>query len=151
MRHSEILTPIEFRRLFSPVVRVDVDWTLLAAADATLTLTVVDSLRQAKGWYFPWYLDAHGSACGWDEPTAKPVLVIDWRKASSGMSLHRRSSISELATALRRSHSPAALLIPTYDLGADRRLVLDGSHRLAAIIEARPRLRGEGGMHARPH
>jgi hypothetical protein len=136
MTCSPVLSPRGFTRMFSPLTRVDVRWSALADAKWTVTLSVVDTVLDLAQWYFPWYLASDGSECGWDAPTAVPIAVTDWCDVAAGTSPERRARVTNLARTLRAAQSPVGLMAPTYDLRDGRRLVLDGNHRLAAIVEA---------------
>ena len=48
----------------------------------------------------------------------------------------RRQFIRYMAEELRRSHEPVRFVVPAYSLRNGHRLVLDGNHKMAALVMA---------------
>jgi hypothetical protein len=115
-------------------VRVALDWDRLRAAQAEIDLVVVDAGASIADWAFPWYVDSQGAFVPCDDPDAHAILVGD---AATVLRDPARAARIEALARTMPVERPTPLLLAAYLLPANRRLVLDGNHRLAAAVTRR--------------
>jgi hypothetical protein len=107
------------------------DWAALdALGDVTIVELVARDGDDFSRWYFPWYIDSSGKSVSYADADAQPISV----GAASTISGTRRVEIERHAQRLRAGGEPVQLLLPALEVGDGRRVVLDGSHRLAAVV-----------------
>jgi hypothetical protein len=112
-----------FARLFGPpITRVELDWDQLQASASAVTVEVRDRGEELGGLFHPWYVSPAGKEAGWSD--------------GDGFSEHRRRRVRQLAGEYQASKPPVQLLAGCYDIGEERRLVVDGNHRIAAVVES---------------
>ena len=133
------MTSREFARFFRPFVRVLLDWEAVEEADWPVDVDAVDTVAELADWYFPWHVGPDGDEARFDDPGARPLRVLDWAPAS--FSAHR-DAVDSAAAVLRDLPLPTQLVIGAYALPNGGRLVLDGNHRLAAIVQEGMAFRG---------
>ncbi|QIJ62017.1 hypothetical protein [Streptomyces sp. JB150] len=139
-----------FRRLFAPDrdgvrgapgrdgVRVALDWPRLAALHRTGAVRVVredhalDRLPPPYAYYAPWYADPAGRPTDYRAADARPLNSADLARTGQGLTEEQRHRVGHFERAL--AEAPLRLCLPTLDLGEGRRLVLDGNHRLVALL-----------------
>lgn len=140
-----------FRRHFTEGadrIRTSLDWDALAALAAdgsgavalervTTSVASYDPGALA-GYVAPWYRGASGTETAYDAPDAVPLhhaeLATD--RGLATLNAPRRARITALREhyAGRVDGEGISLVLATYALDADRRLVLDGNHRLTALL-----------------
>lgn len=125
-------------------VRVGFDWALLAEAAAqgkvSVNSFVLTAYHELRGLFHPWY-EVLGRPAGWDWVGAMQIPVLDLVANPDLITADRRESIAKIEQSFRIRRDdgvcvPAQLTLLAYDLGGEdgrRQLVVDGSHRLAAI------------------
>lgn len=125
-----------FRDLFAgPAgIRVWIDWDEVLRRDLPVTVEFASAFDAFERCYFPWYLPDRGAEADFDEG-ARPVAVSEFPGVEPRLREDRRSKIARLRAALRESGG-VQLLVPAYDLGDDRLLLLDACHRIAALTAA---------------
>jgi hypothetical protein len=125
------LTARDFAAFFEPSTRVLIDWLRVQRSDWPVDVEVA-GLADITRWYFPWHVGADGDETRFDDPHARPLRVGDW--APPTFSGHR-DAVNAIAHELRHRPSPVQFVVATYGLPGDTRLVIDGNHRLAAVIQ----------------
>ena len=126
-----------FARLFGPpITRVELDWDQLQASASAVTVEVRDRGEELGGLFHPWYVSPAGEEAGWSDENARPVSATEWAQLRNGFSEHRRRRVRQLAGEYQASKPPVQLLAGCYDIGEERRLVVDGNHRIAAVVES---------------
>ncbi|MFF6916960.1 hypothetical protein [Streptomyces sp. NPDC012466] len=130
-----------FRRLFAPGqggIRVALDWPRLAAlhqADAARVVredVTLDRLPPPRAYYAPWYADPAGRPTDYRALDARPLNSAELAVTGRGLTEEQRLRVGRFEQAL--AGRPLPLCLPTLDLGEERRLVLDGNHRLIALL-----------------
>ena len=97
-------------------------------------LSVEESPEQLKDWYAPWYLNEDSTQqVGYDVPGAKPLLLTSVPSLLRELEPSREYRILRLAEQLACERS-IQIVAALYDLGGSRRLVIDGNHRIAAVL-----------------
>ncbi|NUS11264.1 MAG: hypothetical protein HOY69_07625 [Streptomyces sp.] len=129
-------------------IRTALDWEALArlarrdsgSVRLSMAATDVPPYRVAalEGYVAPWYRDGSGTRpgeVGYDHPDAVPIRHTELAAGTDVLDEDRRERIRKLRDhyATRLDGEGVSLILATYALGPDRRLVLDGNHRLAAI------------------
>lgn len=120
-------------------IRVWIDWEELFRLSIPVRVTFASSIDDLEGGYLPWYLAPEGREVDFDDD-ARPVALAEFPDAESSLGKERREKIAALRAALASSES-VHLLVPAYDLGGGRKLILDGCHRLAALTALPVRLK----------
>ena len=126
------MTPHQFAQFFRASVRVLLDWQAIDGSDWPVELSVAASKEELDGWYFPWHVGRDGDETRFDDPAARPLRILDW--APREFTAHREA-VEVMAASLRSIPGPVQLVIAAYALPEGRRLVLDGNHRLAAVVQ----------------
>ncbi|MFF4115457.1 hypothetical protein [Streptomyces sp. NPDC001714] len=130
-----------FQRLFAcdrAGIRVALDWERLAALHRQGLVTIVhedatlDRLPPTHEYYTPWYADGTGRPTDYRAPDAHPLRAADLAHNGRALSPAQHGQVTHFERVLPRSG--CRLLLPVIDLGGDRRLVLDGNHRLVALL-----------------
>jgi hypothetical protein len=121
------------RRLFESAVRVSLDWSRVVAANPSIATHVVTGIEDVRDWWFPWYVDGQGRPATWDADDVRPLSVGDARLAIESDPV-RRVRVTELAESMLGESLPSQFLLATYALPDGAQLVLDGNHRLCAVV-----------------
>lgn len=125
-----------FCRLFEPpVARVSLDWQVIRASNYPVVIEVLVAKAELATYYFPWYLSSERREAFWSEPEARPIAAVSWMQVRRAVSAEKRRGVAEFARLYRTSGVTVQVLAACYDLGESRRLVLDGTHRIAALME----------------
>ncbi|MFI5459921.1 MAG: hypothetical protein ACHRXM_31260 [Isosphaerales bacterium] len=124
-----------FVRAFRPHFRVRFAWDRLERERWPVRMGVVDSPRDLEGWFVPWYLRG-GEESGFGDRWANSIGLTDVPQLLGSLRPSRRDRIAALAASFTGSREPVQLAVATYWLGSGRHLVLDGNHRLAALLLA---------------
>lgn len=123
-----------FASFFESNVRVLFNWNRLKREDWRISVSVIKSRGRLLKWYAPWYIGENEKEVSYTELNAKPVSLAQIREVLPLLNKKRRRLIMRLSEAYESSSKPVQLVIPTYDLGKGRSLMLDGNHRLAALM-----------------
>jgi hypothetical protein len=125
-------------------IRTCLDWEALARlaarGDGSVGLEKVSlrvppyDLALLDGYHAPWYHDGSREV-PYDRPGAQPLRHRDLAADHSVLDPGRQIRIKNLYARYEARHDgeEITLLLATYALGAGRRLVLDGNHRLSAV------------------
>jgi hypothetical protein len=125
-----------FCRLFEPpVARVSLNWQVIRASNYPVVVEVLVEKADLATYYLPWYRSPEGTEAFWSEPEARPIAAVSWMQARQAVSPDKRRGVAEFARLYRTSGATVQVLAACYDLGESRRLVLDGTHRIAALME----------------
>ncbi|WP_225848690.1 hypothetical protein [Streptomyces sp. HPF1205] len=125
-------------------IRTALDWDALAGLAARedgsvrldkLSVPVAPyDLAALDGYYAPWYHDG-AREIGYDHERAQPLRHRDLAGDGSVLHPERQARVQHLYARYEARHDgeEIGLLLATYALDGDRRLVLDGNHRLSAV------------------
>jgi hypothetical protein len=129
-------------------IRTALDWETLSELasrdDGGVRLSMVPTdvppytLAALGSYHAPWYRDGSGSReVGHDHPEAVPLRHAELAVDPSVLDGDRRLRIGMLRDhyAAQPDGQRVSLILATYALDADRRLVLDGNHRLTALAQ----------------
>lgn len=123
----------QFETLFGPpLVRVLLDWDELRRRRTPVQVLAFDTMEALTNWHAPWYEDHDRREVDHATSPAPPLTFaqIAGRIDDPGTRWRRLRGVAADLAAM----PPSVLVIATYDLGEAGHLVLDGNHRLAAII-----------------
>lgn len=115
-------------------IRVWIDWDEVLRRDLSVTVRFATSLDAFGTAYFPWYVPDRGDEADFDDE-ARPVALAEFPDVEARLREDRRDKIARLRAGLRESGG-VQLLVPAYDLGGERILLLDACHRVAALTDA---------------
>jgi hypothetical protein len=125
-----------FRAYFEPSMRVLLNWKLAAEQSWPIRLSVQAGETDFSSLMTPWYVDGT-SEVGYDCDRGHPVSVGQISALIGRLHSRRREHIQSLCTEMSSWRQPVQLTIPRYALRRGTFLLLDGSHRLAALAIAR--------------
>ncbi|WP_432925726.1 hypothetical protein ACQPZZ_33605 [Microbispora sp. CA-135349] len=132
-----------FRRFFRHEpheIRVLLDWERLdrhhEAGEVRVSLRMHRSDRGFHEVFAPWYHQDHTRPADFGEPGARPWRFSELAACDRGLSPTHQEKIRHFIGAYRDDEPsrPLHLSLATLDLLSGRSLVLDGNHRLAAIL-----------------
>lgn len=150
LRTATPAVPFEvFRAHFTEgadLIRTALDWQGLSERvrrdDGSVAVTMVTTdlapyrTEPLERYHAPWYRDAARTAeAGFGDLGAVPLRHAELARDVSLLDGGRQARIAELREhyATQLTGRRPVLILATYALGADRCLVLDGNHRLAAL------------------
>ncbi len=122
----------DFRTLFGPSIRVKLSWDLLEKRNAPIDESVLRSVERAAEWIVPWYL-ADGQQVSYDHPAATPLRLGEVPQNFTSLEETRQRWISSLTAQFSTQRSAHLLTVAAYKIG-ERRIVIDGNHRLVAML-----------------
>nr|MBS0021870.1 hypothetical protein [Gammaproteobacteria bacterium] len=129
-----------FVSFFRPCIRVLFDWERFQKERWPIQLAVADDLSSISPWYLPWHFDATGKEVKYDSPAGRPIQLASIAKHMLTFDDERRQKILEMSSFFlkdRDHRRPAQLVAPTYVLPNNLRIILDGNHRMAALMLAK--------------
>jgi hypothetical protein len=129
-----------FSYAFQPAVRVIFDWSRMEHEKWPVRLEVFDRLDEISSWYLPWNVNRDGKEVRFDDVEAHPIQLSALPTRLTAFSDERQQKVNSLVEALaagRNDKHPTQLVAAAYALPGGHRLVLDGTHRLSALMMAR--------------
>ncbi|GGX68301.1 hypothetical protein [Streptomyces anandii] len=129
----------DFAVRFRPVIRAALDWGRLADVGAGVrveTVTGGAARRCLAGLFTVWYADARGADSSWNSPGSRPLRVGSAGRTLPSWPEDRRRAVDALARGYAEGSRPVPLTLPTYRVGEDCHVLLDGNHRAVAAHRA---------------
>jgi len=120
----------DFKKQFQTSIRVDFNWAGFFTEYCKVSMQnffAIDSYN----WFTPWYLDKNGFEVSYYHREAKPLSLNDVL-ISEVMLSKRTNGIIECKD--RLVGNQIVVEIPMYFLGGNKYLILDGNHRLLAVL-----------------
>lgn len=134
---NQLKIPFEvFTFFFKPRIRVLFNWERMEREKWPIELLLIDDLETLSSWYMPWNFDENGKEVNYKLPSARPIQLQDVPNLLSAFDNKRQYLIRELAKGFRESRNPIQMVVPTYSLGSNTCFLLDGNHRMAALMMA---------------
>lgn len=133
-RVSQPIHPELFAAFFRDGLRVWLDWDAVASNGWPVTLSLLDVRNDLEDLYVPWYLARKREEVDYGHPEASPLRLAEIPQNLEALEEERRNLIRAFAVEFAGSTEPVRLTIPCYALDQQRSLVLDGNHRLAALV-----------------
>jgi hypothetical protein len=115
-------------------IRVRIDWDEVLRRELPVSARFVSAFAAFDGSYLPWYVPPVGAEADFDDD-ARPVSLAEFPQIERRLRPERREKIAQLRRDMRKSKG-VQLLVPAYDLGDGRHLLLDACHRVAALADA---------------
>lgn len=125
-----------FTFFFRPYIRVQFNWQRMEQEKWPIRLLLIDELPELAKLYMPWHIDETGSVVDYAAPMARPIQVQDIPDVISRFDNRRQEHIQELTEAFKQAGEPVQLVLAAYCINRNTYLLLDGSHRAAAVILA---------------
>ena len=125
-----------FTSFFKPTIRVLFNWRRMEEAGWPVELTVLKKPVEFSHWFLPWYTGPHGTEVGYSAPDATPVALSHFPGTLTKLDERRQRLIRQLQTSFASSRPPIQLCVPRYSLGSKGYLLLDNSHRMAALASS---------------
>jgi len=126
--------PDLFASFFRSAIRVSFNWNRFLTERWPVKIIVLGDRAHLADFYPPWYLSPSGREVGYRDEGARPFPFSAISESMNGLQQERQESIRRFSTMLARSREPVHLLVPAYALQDTRYLLLDGSHRVAALL-----------------
>ncbi|MBA2592597.1 MAG: hypothetical protein H0U97_10240 [Gammaproteobacteria bacterium] len=126
--------PDLFASFFRPAIRVCFNWDRLLEERWPIKVIVVDERQRLADFYPPWYLSPAGEEVGYLDIDARPFPLSAIPDSMKGLRRKRQDSIKRFSTIFTESRQPIHLVLPAYALTENRYLLLDGTHRAAALL-----------------
>jgi hypothetical protein len=123
-----------FASYFEANIRVLFDWQRLKRENWDIGLSVITSRNNLTKGFVPWYIGNKGKEVSYSDPDAKPVSLSQIQNVLPFLNKKRSRLITQLSKSFESSRQPIQLVVPTYDLGKRRFILLDGNHRMAALM-----------------
>jgi hypothetical protein len=123
-----------FVSFFERNIRVLFNWDRFREEGLRVTLSVIEDKGELSGWYVPWYVGENKEEVNYSEPNAQPLALSEIPGNLSFLNKTRRELILSLSESYRVSRQPLQMFAPVYALGKDQFLILDGSHRMSALM-----------------
>ena len=124
----------EFEVLFKEEIRVLLDWDQLSSTQVDVRAEAHDQ-RSLGGLLTVWYSRPGGEPGSWREPEARPLTVREAVKSRHLWDADRRARVDALSQSIATVGGAPLLTLPAYRVGGER-LLLDGTHRAAAALQA---------------
>lgn len=130
----------EFAAGFNPAngtlgrIRVDFNWGKLLHERWPIEGVRVPIPTAAGRFFLSWYLGRDGRYVRHDEDGAKPVSLAHIRSDVDKLPPDITTAIGRYRTAFLSPTGPGVIHVATYRLPENRMLVMDGCHRLAALV-----------------
>lgn len=121
-----------FRRLFTDAVRVELKWAELDRLRPTVS-TLVPSAAELSRWHAPWYVSTSGEVTTYEEEGARPVTFGELEAEPDLVAPERRRVIAAFAASF--AERPSVLTVATVRVPGGQ-LVIDGNHRVAAVVRS---------------
>lgn len=131
---QDTMSAATFEQFFRPCVRVLFDWASFLIERWPVRLSVVEDRHALAEFRIPWNFAASGQVVKYDHPEATPAMLGSMPGRLTVLEACRRESILRIASAFAAERPPVILLVPTYHLPDNGHLVLDGTHRLTALV-----------------
>ena len=139
---NEVQIPSQlFASYFEANIRVLFDWGRLKREDWNIGLSVVTSKSKLAKGFVPWYIGKKEKEVSYSSPDAKPVSLSQVQNVLPFLNKKRSHLITQLSNSFEISRQPVQLVVPAYDLGKQRFLLLDGNHRIAALMMCNAKFR----------
>lgn len=126
-----------FLRLFggSSHTRVFLNWEAVKEADWPILLQLATQPDELSSCFLPWYLSEDKSEVDFSHPAASPISLGQIDEALPFLNHSRQTVIRTFEQRFQNLGTTVHLFVPTYGLGEGRSLVLDGCHRLMALLD----------------
>ena len=128
------LTVADIKTLCAETIRVQVDWSRLDSAEDCVATMVLSQPSDLSRFVLPWYVHPVLGETTWDDPAGQPLCADDLPARVPELSASRQEAVLRIARAHGRCDHPVLVTVTGYELPAGRWLVLDGNHRLAALL-----------------
>jgi hypothetical protein len=124
----------EFIRKFRTDIHVMFNWPLFELEDWPIDIMVLENNINIHDWYMPWYIDLGGQEANYNSKNAIPLSINDVLHSEYIMN-KRNNRVSEIKAIFNGLEQPICFDIPVYSLNKGKYLVLDGNHRIIALIK----------------
>ena len=124
----------EFIGRFYNKIHVIFNWERFKNEDWPIDIILLENNIDVNKWYTPWYVDLNGIEANYNAPNAIP-LSINGVLCSEHIMNKRNKKVSQILMECKRLAQPIKFDIPAYELGNGKYLVLDGNHRIIALLK----------------
>lgn len=129
-----------FSRFYRSHVHVHFAWERFEQERWPVTLSLVEDLDGLQDWIVPWYV-RDGHEVNYADPGGSPIRLVDVPRRMGQLAATRQAAVRDIAARFTQRPEVVRIDVPVYSLGAAGSLVLDGNHRLSAMLLARCELR----------
>jgi hypothetical protein len=123
-----------FASFFERSIRVLFNWNRFREEGWRVSLSVITNRVELSEWYVPWYLGKSKGEVSYSAPDARPLSLPEIPENLSFLGKSRVELILSLSESFKVFRQPLQMFAPVYALGSNRFLLLDGSHRMSALM-----------------
>lgn len=123
-----------FASYFERSIRVLFNWNRFRAEGWRVSLSVITDRGELSEWYVPWYLGNSEGEVSYSAPDARPLSLPEIPENLSSLGKSRVKMILSLSESYKVFRPPLQMFAPVYALGSNRFLLLDGCHRMSALM-----------------
>ncbi len=123
----EMDTPAKFKATFQSLIRVDFNWDRFHSEQWSTTSFLVSDRNELGKFFLPWYLESTGLEVAYNHPYARPIQLARIPAVMASLNSQRQAAIKDYTTQFS-DEQLVEFLVPSYYLGNNRYLVLDGNH-----------------------
>jgi hypothetical protein len=134
------ISSILFSRLYRSHVRVRFAWKRFEQERWPVTLSLVENTESLQDWFVPWYV-RNGCEVDYNESGGSPIRLVEVPQRMGQLAATRQAVIHDIAARFAERPAVVRIDVPVFSLGAAGALVLDGNHRLSAMLLARCEIR----------
>jgi hypothetical protein len=127
-------TPENFATVFGSTIRVCFNWNRFFSERwpvAPIRVTTIDELGACV---LPWYLGSSRGEVLYTQPDAIPLELSRLPQALNSLNQKRQAGIQNYVAKFKEMATTVEFPVPAYTLSDNRHLVLDGNHRLSALM-----------------
>jgi hypothetical protein len=127
-----------FDTVFGNRMQVLLNWERVLNEHLQIDISVVTSRSDIAGWFSPWYVDGAGQqASSFKDAGVRPLRVLEVPAHFGGLEPSRRDKINLIAESYTDAVMHPEVVLPVAVYCTERcTVVLDGNHRLAALLLA---------------
>jgi hypothetical protein len=128
------MTTKDFLAAFASTIRVQLNWERLLAENWLITDVQISNREELGKCTLPWHLDASDREVSYDHQHAIPIQLSLIPQIYESLNNRRQKGIQKYLAEFKLAVVTQKIQFPSYSIGGNRQLVLDGNHRLAAMM-----------------
>lgn len=123
-----------FAARYRDKIRVGFNWFRFFNEKWPVDLVTMSNRSELSRCFLPWYIGPLGKELPYDDPRAVPLRLDDVPKSMELLNESRKADILHKAREFHGTGKQVHLAAATYALPPNEHFVLDGNHRLSAVL-----------------